>query len=316
MEEADTLADDIAIMAQAGGGGGLLGERCRGAERAGLRAGLLALCRRGGMQRMHRSAEPPLLLLGLQARQPLLSGVSFGGCQRAPAWAAGPAGGAGAGQQLRPAHRRPVLQGMVAASGTSLELKGRYGAGYTLSLVLEGGAEVDRLAALVLGHVPGAELLSAAAAEASFRWARLGPPGPPCWSLAPWLPFGPRLIHVLSAPPPPPHILARILPHTSPHPTPAAPAADGPPLCRAARRLPRGQADRFAALLRQLDCGAKSLGVASYGLSVTTLEEVFLRITEQVGGREREGGRGEGGAQLRSRAPPPSPASAFAYQPR
>ncbi len=58
----------------------------------------------------------------------------------------------------------------MAARGTSLELKSRYGAGYTLAMVLEPGADLEQLAPLVASHVPGAELLSAAAAEASFRW--------------------------------------------------------------------------------------------------------------------------------------------------
>lgn len=40
---------------------------------------------------------------------------------------------------------------------------------------------------------------------------------------------------------------------------------------------------RFPALLRELEAKRQPLGVDSYGLSVTTLEEVFLRVTEGAG---------------------------------
>jgi hypothetical protein len=66
-------------------------------------------------------------------------------------------------------------------------------------------------------------------------------------------------------------------------PSQGALAATAVPPCPCARRLPREQAGAFAALLRRLDAEGPHLGVSSYGLSVTTLEEVFLRITEQVG---------------------------------
>lgn len=36
---------------------------------------------------------------------------------------------------------------------------------------------------------------------------------------------------------------------------------------------------RFPALLRELDSEKKPLGVRSYGLSVTTMEEVFLNVS-------------------------------------
>ena len=41
---------------------------------------------------------------------------------------------------------------------------------------------------------------------------------------------------------------------------------------------------RFPELLRQLDNSKQRLGVASYGLAVTTLEEVFLKVSLQQGG--------------------------------
>ena len=43
---------------------------------------------------------------------------------------------------------------------------------------------------------------------------------------------------------------------------------------------------RFPELLRQLDDSKQRLGVASYGLAVTTLEEVFLKVSLQQGGSD------------------------------
>jgi hypothetical protein len=47
-------------------------------------------------------------------------------------------------------------------------------------------------------------------------------------------------------------------------------------------RLPREAAAAFPGALRALDAAAGSCGVASYGLSVTTLEEVFLAIADST----------------------------------
>lgn len=62
----------------------------------------------------------------------------------------------------------------------------------------------------------------------------------------------------------------------------------GPPFPSAdaevAIRLPKEAAPAFPPLLRTLEAGpARTLGVASFGLSVTTLEEVFLRVSESAG---------------------------------
>lgn len=147
-----------------------------------------------------------------------------------------------------------LADGRVAAEGTSLQLKGRYGVGYTLSLVMSqqqqqqqqyedsphagsGSAgtsptppvvsrdeQVARVKAAVKQRISGAELISSAGAEVAFR-------------------------------------------------------------------LPREQSGQYAALLRQLDAQKAELGVDSYGLSVTTLEEVFLNITSAVAAaaEERDG---------------------------
>jgi hypothetical protein len=47
-------------------------------------------------------------------------------------------------------------------------------------------------------------------------------------------------------------------------------------------KLPQEQTSAFSAMLHQLEASAADLGVASYGLSVTTLEEVFLAIADQA----------------------------------
>lgn len=47
-------------------------------------------------------------------------------------------------------------------------------------------------------------------------------------------------------------------------------------------RLPKEEAAAFPAALRALDAATEQLGVSSYGLSVTTLEEVFLAIADQA----------------------------------
>jgi hypothetical protein len=47
-------------------------------------------------------------------------------------------------------------------------------------------------------------------------------------------------------------------------------------------RLPKENAAAFPAALRALDGAMGQLGVSSYGLSVTTLEEVFLAIADQA----------------------------------
>jgi len=47
-------------------------------------------------------------------------------------------------------------------------------------------------------------------------------------------------------------------------------------------KLPQDQSPAFSAMLHQLEASAAELGVANYGLSVTTLEEVFLAIADQA----------------------------------
>jgi hypothetical protein len=48
--------------------------------------------------------------------------------------------------------------------------------------------------------------------------------------------------------------------------------------------MPLSGADRFPALFDYLDAHTNQLGISSYGISVTTLEEVFLRVGHAADG--------------------------------
>ena len=95
--------------------------------------------------------------------------------------------------------------------GSSLFLKGRYGVGYTLTLVKDANFNQDAVTELITSRIPDTSLLSNIAGEISFR-----------------LPF-----------------------QSSPH---------------------------FADVFDQFDFNQDKFGITSYGISVTTLEEVFLRV--------------------------------------
>lgn len=65
-----------------------------------------------------------------------------------------------------------------------------------------------------------------------------------------------------------------------------------------ALQLPKEAASAFPSLLRALEAApARALGVGSYGLSVTTLEEVFLRVSESAGVEAGDAGAAEGGTE-------------------
>ena len=243
--------------------------------------------------------------------------------------------------------------------GTSLDLKTRFGVGYTLTVSRSsaggrgdgaaGGAAaagedgfeaageaagdaagdagpaagVEGLTQLVQAHVPEAQLLSVTGgpeARQGFRsalgsglgsgGARLdggggsaGGSSAPC--LAPLLPHTCAARPSLEATegPPPLCVFTTVcIHHCVPSPTPSlTPPA---PLCpptrtagsEAAYRLTKEAAHAFPSLLRAL----QAAGQASYGLSETTLEDVFLRVSEAAeagsGGAAGSGGGGGGGA--------------------
>lgn len=56
-------------------------------------------------------------------------------------------------------------------------------------------------------------------------------------------------------------------------------------------QLPLSAAASFKPMLEAMDARAEQLGVETYGMSVTTLEEVFVKIVK--GGEWAQAGRGE-----------------------
>ncbi len=76
-------------------------------------------------------------------------------------------------------------------------------------------------------------------------------------------------------------------------------------------RLPKEAAPAFPPLLRQLERDGPQLGVGAYGLSETTLEEVFLRVSESAaaegaaasGSKQHAAGAAAGGAGAADAAP-------------
>ena len=80
--------------------------------------------------------------------------------------------------------------------------------------------------------------------------------------------------------------------------------------------LPQKAAPQFAGLFTTLDATSKELGVTSYGLSIPTLQEVFIQITQdadaaEIAREEEKKRRGDDGAAT-ARAPPPAAAPAAA----
>ncbi|KAJ0412877.1 hypothetical protein ATCC90586_002507 [Pythium insidiosum] len=108
-----------------------------------------------------------------------------------------------------------LAEGRVRCCGSSLFLKNRFGAGYTLTIVHGDAAHAApaRIRELVTAHVASARVLSDVGAELAFQ-------------------------------------------------------------------LPLEASVQFPALFDALDDGRAALGVRSYGISVTTLEEVFIKVAE------------------------------------
>ncbi|GIL83990.1 hypothetical protein Vretifemale_12715 [Volvox reticuliferus] len=157
-----------------------------------------------------------------------------------------------------------LARGRVAAAGTGMELKAKYGVGYNLTLVIDPRQQQPQPPLLVSNdrdRVTAQQLLQPPTVVAVA--ASHGVAGP-YEDLPPTTASSPEAA-----------VIAIVRQHV--------PAAE---LLSAAGaevviRLPREAAGAFPALLRDLDgpVGRQQLGVASYGLSLTTLEEVFLSIT-------------------------------------
>jgi hypothetical protein len=213
-----------------------------------------------------------------------------------------------------------MAAGAAAAAGTPLQLKARHGVGYSLTVVLseqaagggggggggKGGGSRGEVAeaagkqasgggggggkhgaagavlALVSRSVPGARLVSAAGCEAVLQLPREASRGFPqvhgraCGAgrlhacMGRWLRL--RLCLRPAGPPQPMHGHTKPSTRCRRHP---------PAWSRAwASTSPRPPFQ----MLRALESARGDLGVLSYGLSVTTLEEVFLTLAAQGGG--------------------------------
>lgn len=131
-----------------------------------------------------------------------------------------------------------MSQGSIAAAGSSVFLKSRFGIGYTITMSTSSAdsESADRLAATVKRHVDGAELTSRVGTELALR-------------------------------------------------------------------LPNSSTGAFGGLLRELEESGRANGLDSYGLSCTTLEEVFLKIAEGAAAHEVASHHGHG-AKLHGAAAP------------
>jgi hypothetical protein len=155
-----------------------------------------------------------------------------------------------------------MAEGRLAASGSPLSLKARYGVGYTLTVVLQqpqhkqqpqlenGGTQ--------LRHCVGGGSSSSLCSSASTS------------SLAQQ---GVRAAQAQAAAD---SLMQLVQQHI---PSAQLLSAAG---SEVSVRLPKEEASAFPAALRALDAATAQLGVSSYGLSVTTLEEVFLSIADQA----------------------------------
>ena len=176
-----------------------------------------------------------------------------------------------------------MSEGRLAAQGTTLDLKSRFGVGYTLTIVTPQGP----------GGSPSA---SPAASPHHPPVASGAPAASPAATPA-------RSTAAAAAAALQTAINALVCGHV---PGAQLVSAAGAEL---AYRLPKGESGAFAELLRGLEARQEELGIGGYGLSVTTLEEVFLAITTQA-----EEGRAaharQGGAAAPQRPLPPAAASA------
>ncbi|RLN65884.1 hypothetical protein BBJ29_006636 [Phytophthora kernoviae] len=115
-----------------------------------------------------------------------------------------------------------LADGQLRCAGTSLFLKNRFGAGYSLTMIKasDGSCDVHLVEGFLKKYVPGAKCLSSSGSELVFQ-------------------------------------------------------------------LPAVSSEAFPSMLEQLDTDMQGLGVQQYGISVTTLEEVFLRISQDRDEDER-----------------------------
>jgi hypothetical protein len=152
-----------------------------------------------------------------------------------------------------------LAEGRLVASGSSLSLKAQYGVGYTLTAVLQKQQQVQP--GLRHGAGSSTSVASAGSTTGNAVLQHQKAHSQSSSSLT-------SLQHQQQLSAAADGLLQLVQAHV---PSAVLLSAAG---AEVSIRLPKDAASAFPAALRALDAAADDLGVASYGLSVTTLEEV------------------------------------------
>eukprot|EP00878_Enallax_costatus_P019215 GHUV01020268.1.p1 GENE.GHUV01020268.1~~GHUV01020268.1.p1 ORF type:complete len:1409 (+),score=442.81 GHUV01020268.1:441-4229(+) len=174
-----------------------------------------------------------------------------------------------------------MAEGRLVASGTPLTLKAQYGVGYTLTVVLQKAARMAN------PNLTTSHRHSRSCSSSSIGFSReggtglglgatLNPVSGSASSLVAAAAAGGGSQQSQQSSAAVEALLQVIRDHV---PSAVLLSAAG---AEVSVRLPKEESAAFPAVLRSLDAEADVLGVASYGLSVTTLEEVFLAIADQA----------------------------------
>lgn len=162
-----------------------------------------------------------------------------------------------------------MAEGRLAASGSPLSLKARYGVGYTLTVVLQApqhSKQAQQLRPVQQQQQGGPRLQHGVGGGSSSSMCSSASTG----SLAQGQGRAAQAQAAADG------LMQLVKQHV---PSAQLLSAAG---SEVAVRLPKEEAACFPAALRALDAATEQLGVSSYGLSVTTLEEVFLAIADQT----------------------------------
>eukprot|EP00887_Chlorella_sp_A99_P005937 scaffold29.g5937.t1 len=167
-----------------------------------------------------------------------------------------------------------MAEGRLAALGTSLDLKSQFGAGYTLTIARAGVSRATSepsLASLPAGPAAAGTAVGGGSGNggAPFNSPAVGAAADLAAATAQRSSGAAASAGDTSAA----ALLAAVREHVPSAQLLAASAGD------VSIRLPKEASAAFPSLLRRLEQQRQELGVGSHGLSVTTLEEVFLRVT-------------------------------------
>uniref|UniRef100_A0A669F0M1 ABC transporter domain-containing protein n=1 Tax=Oreochromis niloticus TaxID=8128 RepID=A0A669F0M1_ORENI len=147
-----------------------------------------------------------------------------------------------------------ISHGKMRCCGSSIFLKKCFGSGYYLTLVRDGSGKMTAQRNGIIGQARGGKKVSASSPDEGFgsqSWSNSDPSG------TNYL----RLLHVPEA------IFLESIGQEITYILPYGGAKDG----------------TFGTLFRELDRAMANLGLTSYGISDTTLEEIFLKVAEDTG---------------------------------